>query len=71
MNYFKIQVKAGSKSELEKRVADNKKRGFELVSISETESCKHVYSASEYRGVDISKRFVAVMRRENRDRLAQ
>lgn len=71
MDYFKINVRAGTQEELEKRVNDNLERGFELVSVNESETIEHVYRTNEYRGINVSKRLVAVMRRPSCYRIAQ
>lgn len=82
MKYFEIRVQAGSREELAKRVADNELRGFEVAWYYEYEKESGSYTSNnKYRTADgksrrmrvgsYSKHYGAVMRRKNRDRVAQ
>lgn len=79
MKYFETRVHARSPEELEKRVADNKKRGFEVVRYFERKSNSNTnVTSGSYLTHDGKVRrdgitdpyhsYGAVMRRENRDK---
>lgn len=81
MSYFEIKVQSGSKSELDKRVADNRKRGFEVARYYEYETEGRCLENSKYKDSDgvmhryrvheASKIYGAVMRKCNLAHLKQ
>lgn len=79
--YFEIKVQAKSPEELAKRVADNESRGFVVaryyeytkdgIGLSSSKYKNPDGSYARYRYSEVHKHYGAVMRRENRDRIAQ
>lgn len=77
MTYFEIKVHAQSKEELEKRVVDNEKRGFEVARYYEFESERTYATNTKYVTADgsltrarigsVNKTYGAVMRRKQLD----
>lgn len=75
--YFYTTINASSAKELAARVADNELRGFELVRSAESETSTGYGTNSSYvdpKGVrrryrvdTVTRKFQALMRRENRD----
>lgn len=73
--YFTIKINAKSPEELDRRIADNISRGFELVRLYEDEKEGHDWKDSGYRdrdgakyrynGCHVFRHYGAIMRRAN------
>ncbi len=81
MSYFTIELKAKSEEELEKRIADNEKDGFEVVKIGTKTTSGNawydkglgngLYGKGEYvfQGTSSHTSHIAIMRRDNTEYL--
>lgn len=79
--YFEIKIQARSPEELAKRVADNELRGFVVAryydytkdgtGLSSSKYRRSDGSYSRYKYSEVHKHYGAVMRRDNRDWMAQ
>lgn len=81
MKYFTIELKAKSEQELQKRIVDNEKKGFELVKTHTKTTEGNVWQDKgrgnglygrvgyEFRGTDSYTSYLAIMRRDNTEYL--